>query len=49
MAVTWFIDIQAAAAEGLHTSYLAARELENGDHNYMQRVFPSYRNDLEHM
>lgn len=46
MAVTWFIDIQAAAAEGIQTSYLAERELENGDHNYMQRLLPSYRNNL---
>ena len=49
MCVTWFIDVQAAAAEGLQTSYLAERELENGDHNYMQRVLPSYRKELEHM
>lgn len=25
MCVTWFIDIQAAAAEGIQTSYLAER------------------------
>lgn len=49
MCVTWFVDIHAAAAEGLQTSYLAERELENGDHTYMQRVSPAYRSDLEHM
>lgn len=49
MCITWFVDMQAAAAEGIQTSYLAERELENGDHNYMQKCIPSYRTELEHM
>ena len=47
--LTWFINIQADAAEGLQTSYLAERELENGDFRVMQRLIPSYRAPLEHI
>ena len=44
--VTWFIDIHADSAEGLQTSFLAEHELED-NYNYMQRILPSYRKDLE--
>ena len=44
--VTWFIDIHADAAEGLQTSFLAEHELED-NYNYMQRILPSFRKDLE--
>ena len=48
MSVTWFIDMIANAAEGLQTSYLAERELENGEHQYMQKMNPTYRKELDH-
>ena len=45
----WFINILADAAEGLQTSYLVERELENGNFKYMQRLLPSFRAPLEHI
>lgn len=47
--LSWFINILADAAEGLQTSFLAERELENGNYKYMQRLLPSYRVPLEHL
>lgn len=47
--VSWFINILADAAEGLQTSYLAERELENGNYKYMHRLLPSMRTPLEHL
>ena len=47
--LSWFINILADAAEGIQTSFLAERELENGNYKYMQRLLPSYRVPLEHL
>lgn len=47
--LTWFVSIQADAAEGLQTAFLSERELENGNFRYMQRLLPSFRNPLEHI
>lgn len=47
--LSWFINILADAAEGLQTSFLAERELENGNYKYIQRLLPSYRVPLEHL
>lgn len=47
--LTWFINIHADASEGLQTSFLAERELENGNFKYMQRLLPSYKAPLEHL
>jgi len=47
--LSWFINILADAAEGLQTSYLAERELEEGNFNNMQRLLPSFRLPLEHI
>lgn len=47
--VNWFINILADAAEGLQTSFLVERELENGNFKYMQRLMPSFRSPLEHI
>ena len=47
--LTWFINIQADAAEGLQTAYLAEREINNGEFKYMHKVLPTFRRDLEHI
>lgn len=47
--LNWFINILPDASEGLQTSYLAERELENGNYKYMQRLLPSFRAPLEHL
>lgn len=47
--LNWFINIIADAAEGLQTSFLAERELENGNFKFMQRLLPSFRTPLEHI
>lgn len=49
MILNWFINIIADAAEGIQTSYLAERELENGNYKFMQRLLPSFRVPLEHL
>lgn len=47
--LVWFVNILPDASEGLQTSFLAERELENGNYKYMQRLMPSFRTPLEHI
>ena len=47
--LTWFINIQGDAAEGLQTAFLAERELENGEFKFIPKLLPSFRRDLEHI
>lgn len=47
--LNWFINILGDAAEGIQTSFLVERELENGNFKYMQRLLPSFRTPLEHI
>lgn len=47
--LSWFINVQADTAEGLQTSYLGERELEDGNYKYMNNLLPSFRGPLEHL
>jgi hypothetical protein len=49
MVMNWFINLLPDASEGIQTSVLAERELENGNYKYMQKILPSYRGPIEHL
>jgi len=45
ITITFFIDINSNAAEGLQTSYLCEYQLEP-NHGLLQRLDPKYTSDL---